>query len=230
MAPMTTIENPGRGEQTRQAMITAAIDEFGRTGFDAATTRALSDAAGVNQALIGYHFGGKSGLYLAVFEHIVSQMQAHMLPVVEQTLAALDTLPTEDSARREAALKLLLTLFNAFIDMHSAETARSWVPLVLREQQKPTAAFDLIYEKLIGRMLDLLTHLVALASGMDEDSDACRVRTLMILGQVLVFQVARSGTARHLSWDALSPENIAAIKEQLRLSVESQFSQRAPQP
>ncbi|HET6470821.1 MAG TPA: TetR family transcriptional regulator, partial [Pseudomonadales bacterium] len=42
-----------RGDQTREALIDAAIEIFGRDGFRAASTRSIADAAGVNQALIG---------------------------------------------------------------------------------------------------------------------------------------------------------------------------------
>ncbi|MFT7177522.1 MAG: AcrR family transcriptional regulator, partial [Halioglobus sp.] len=68
-----------RGEKTREALLTAAMDAFGRAGFDAASNRAIADSAGVNQALIGYHFGGKRGLYLAMFEHISEQMQLELM-------------------------------------------------------------------------------------------------------------------------------------------------------
>ena len=72
-----------RGEPTREALLRAAIDVFGRDGFDAASTRAISDAAGVNQALIGYHFGGKPGLYLAALRSIAASVSTRIGPLVE---------------------------------------------------------------------------------------------------------------------------------------------------
>ncbi len=224
---MKAPSNPPRGDQTRRALIVAAIDVFGRTGFDAASTRALARAAGVNQALIGYHFGGKRGLYIAVFEHIASQMQEHMVPVAEEVTRQLNELPRYGAPRGELAQTLLLNLFDAFLEMQGGEAAAHWVPLVLREQQNPTEAFDIIYDSLIGPVLGLVTRLVAIASGMDETSEACRIRTLMILGQALIFRVARGTTERQMLWQTLTPENISAIKQQFRQSIESQFSQRA---
>jgi len=223
---MEDTKNPARGEQTRKALIAAAMEVFGRTGFDAASTRALAAGAGVNQALIGYHFGGKRGLYLAVFEHISARMQAHLAPVAERVLAELEGLPVEENARREAALGMIFSLFEAFLDMIGNDEAGAWVPLIMREQQHPTDAFDIIYDQLMVRLLGLLSRLVAVAAGMDPASDACRVRTLMILGQVLVFQVARTAAARHLAWNALTPARIEVIKSQFRASLESQFLPR----
>ena len=62
------IKSTDRGDQTRSALIKAALAEFADKGFHAASTRLIAQSAQVNQALIGYHFGSKEGLYLAVLE------------------------------------------------------------------------------------------------------------------------------------------------------------------
>ncbi|MBN9445309.1 MAG: TetR family transcriptional regulator, partial [Bosea sp.] len=59
MARVSIIEDV---EGTRQALIRAGLDLFGRNGFDATSTREIAQAAGVNSAGIAYHFGGKDGL------------------------------------------------------------------------------------------------------------------------------------------------------------------------
>jgi len=225
---MKSEDHEGRGEQTRQALIAAAIEVFGHTGFDAASTRALARGAGVNQALIGYHFGGKRGLYQAVFAYITEQMRQQMAPVARDVAARLEQLPADGPGRQEGALQLLLTLLDVFIDMFTSEAATAWVPLVVREQQDPTEAFDMIYDQYMGPMLSLATHLVGAAADMDERSEACRVRTLMILGQVLVFQFARGTRSRYLPWGPVTADNITAMKAQLRLGVEAQLSGRGP--
>ena len=84
---------PARGDMTREALIQAAIEAFGRSGFDAASTRAIATAAGVNQALIGYHFRGKPGLYLAALQHIAAAVQQRMGPLVATISAELGLLP-----------------------------------------------------------------------------------------------------------------------------------------
>ncbi len=52
---------------TRLRMLHAALDLFGRHGFDATTTRMLTQAAGVNLGAIPYHFGSKEGLVAALY-------------------------------------------------------------------------------------------------------------------------------------------------------------------
>src|SRR5690606_14883491 len=62
---------PGRRrdkEATKQALLAAGVQVFARRGYDAATTREVAHAAGVNEQLIQRYFGGKSGLLLAILE------------------------------------------------------------------------------------------------------------------------------------------------------------------
>ncbi len=221
---MTRADSSTRGDITREVLIEAALDVFGHDGFDAASTRRIARKAGVNQALIGYHFGGKRGLYEAVFEHIAAQMQLRMEPVALEVRARLEQLPATGTIRRQKALELLAQIFEALIGMFGEYSATGWVRLVLREQQDPSPAFDIMYDRLMGRMLQLITQLLAIATGMDAASEACRIRALMLLGQVLVFHVARGSTSRHMQWQVLSEEHLTELKKQFRLSLEAQFS------
>ena len=49
-----------RSTNARDALIEAGIEVFGQKGYGGASNRELADDAGVNQALIAYHFDGKS--------------------------------------------------------------------------------------------------------------------------------------------------------------------------
>jgi hypothetical protein len=119
----------------------------------------------------------------------------------------------------------MLDMFDAYTDLISEASSAGWVRLVLREQQDPTEAFALLYDNIFSRLLALLGRLVALAAGLDAASETCRIRTLMILGQVLIFFIARGMTALYLEWGPPGPDTIAAIRRQFRLVLASQFSQ-----
>ncbi len=60
-------------EATKQALLAAAVEVFAEHGYDAATTRAVAQAAGVNEQLIQRYFGGKAGLLLAIIERFGEQ-------------------------------------------------------------------------------------------------------------------------------------------------------------
>jgi len=212
-----------RGDQTRDGLVIAAIDVFARYGFDGASTRSISQLANVNQALIGYHFGGKHGLYLAVFEHIAAQLQIPMAPVEADISRQLTALADAGRVEPKAAVELILELFDRFIELFGDESSSPWVSLVLREQQNPTEAFHLFYDQFLGRILSLTTRLVASAANLEQESEACRIRTLMVVGQALIFRIARGSTQRHLGWNTLTAANITAIKAQFHCSIEAQF-------
>jgi AcrR family transcriptional regulator len=64
---------------TRDALLAAGTQLFAERGYDGVSVRAIARAAGVNTALISYHFGGKRKLYLAIldatFAEIVSEAE-----------------------------------------------------------------------------------------------------------------------------------------------------------
>src|ERR1700691_4549849 len=62
-----------KGEETKERILNAALEEFGEASFLAATTRGIAEAAGVSLPTVQYYFGSKEGLYLACAEAIVAQ-------------------------------------------------------------------------------------------------------------------------------------------------------------
>jgi AcrR family transcriptional regulator len=63
---MNDISHPSPiSEDTRQRIIEAALRLFGRIGYKASTTRAIADAAGVNEVTLFRHFGNKKNILMA---------------------------------------------------------------------------------------------------------------------------------------------------------------------
>src|SRR4051794_14746870 len=63
-------------EQTRRALIRAALKLFGSKGYDGTSTREIAAAANANIGSIAYHFGGKEGLRTACANFIVETIQS----------------------------------------------------------------------------------------------------------------------------------------------------------
>ena len=55
-------KRPRRGDATRQKISVAAVELVAELGWDAVTTRAVATRAGVNPALVHYHFGSMDAL------------------------------------------------------------------------------------------------------------------------------------------------------------------------
>ena len=209
-----------RGDQTREALIDSAVEIFGRDGFRAASTRSIADAAHVNQALIGYHFGGKPGLYLAVFERITQRVAQYLDPVAQ---AIGQQFEEHGGAKRSVqaaqCLPLVHRLIDALVATFSAPESAAWARLILREQQNPSEAFDLLYRGAIGRILTLLTRLVAQIRETDPNEIEARLLSQTIIGQALVFRSARATVQRHLDWQEIGAAEIDAIQSVIRRNV-----------
>lgn len=63
---------------TRAALLNAAADLIASRGFDGTTIEAIARRAGVNKAMISYHFGGKRGLYSALLTEILTAVAARL--------------------------------------------------------------------------------------------------------------------------------------------------------
>jgi len=81
----------GKPEETREAILKAALKEFAQEGLAGARTDAIAHAAGVNKALLYYYFGDKETLYGAVLDTVFSGLS-------QAVIAALDA-ETEPPAK-----------------------------------------------------------------------------------------------------------------------------------
>jgi TetR/AcrR family transcriptional regulator, regulator of cefoperazone and chloramphenicol sensitivity len=204
-----------RGDQTREALVDAAIEIFGRDGFRAASTRSIADAAGVNQALIGYHFGGKPGLYLAAFDRITHAVEQYLSPVNQSIEDELH----RSEADQERCIGHVLTMIDAIVTTFTMPESAAWARLILREQQNPSEAFDRLYDRILGRNLTLMTALIARVRRLEAQSIEARLVSQTVIGQALVFRSARATVMRHLGWQELGTDEIAKIRTVIRRNV-----------
>jgi len=209
-----------RGEASRDALLAAATLAFARDGFHAVGTRAIAQAAGVNQALIGYHFGDKQGMYLAVFDNIARQILARMGGFADVVERHLEAVPAQALTRRTRADErdLLFRLLNAATEMFAGEASAPWAQLILREQQAPTEAFERLYQAFFGRLLRLLTGLLA-RQRPDWPETEVKLAVMSVMGQILVLRASRAGVLRHMGWTQIGPAELAAVQGRLRANV-----------
>ena len=194
-------------QKTRENLIGAALDLFGRFGFEGTSTRAIADAANANLAAIKYHFGGKDGLYNAVAEHIAAQIKAAMGDAV--AAASAEAMPlTPETARH--ALEQIIEGFTTLLVTNPA--TESWGRFIVREQMSPSPAFDILYEQGMGNVITLTTRLVAAICKLEDDSEQARLTAITMIGQVLVFRVARAAVMRATGWERIGGREHDAIR------------------
>jgi len=76
----------GQPDQSRAAILNAALREFAKEGMAGARTDAIAHAAKVNKALLYYYFQDKETLYGAALDYAFGQQREHMLTVLDRDL------------------------------------------------------------------------------------------------------------------------------------------------
>ena len=88
---MSTSQSSANEKDTKERLLSAALELFAESGFDGVSLRDLTAAAGANLGAVGYHFGSKDGLIEAVFERLatpVNQSRLAHLEAYERAVSA----------------------------------------------------------------------------------------------------------------------------------------------
>ena len=65
-------------ERVRSDLLEAARQHFLKSEFKAVSLRQIAESAGVNPAMVNYYFGNKQGLYLAMVESLLAQLETSL--------------------------------------------------------------------------------------------------------------------------------------------------------
>jgi len=202
---------PERGDATREKLLAASIDVFGRQGFDGATTRALADAAGVNLQAIPYYFGGKEGLYIATADYLASLISAHVADFrtgVRTRLAEAQSRPIDADEARALLTEILERMSVLFLSSQS----EPWARFLIREQMEPTEAFTRVYGGVMQPMLGIAGSLVGIVLDEDPASEHVRLRTFGLLGGIMIFRVAHAAVLKQLDWTTIGPRELGVVR------------------
>ncbi|RYE35033.1 MAG: DUF1956 domain-containing protein [Hyphomicrobiales bacterium] len=198
---------------TREALIRAGLDLFGRHGFEASSIREIAHLAGVNSAGIAYHFGGKDGLRQACAEAVVATMK-------QRVFGAAVAMPPLDGLAPETAVELLLGIVGRVTAFATqAPESEAIARFVVREMMEPTSAFETLYEGLVGPVHGQLCRLWAVATGTEPDAQETKLAVFATIGQVIYFRLARPAVMRRMGWDTIDTAQSDAIADVIRANV-----------
>jgi len=195
---------PASSEQTRVALVRAALKQFGARGYDGASTRDIAAAAGANIGSIAYHFGGKEGLRTACAQFVVDTIQR----IAGSALAAEGDGPRSE-AEAVAALNAMLERMVTFII--AQPEAGEIVQFVLRELSQPTAALDTIYNGVFEPTHRRLCAVWSVATGEPADSERTMLTVFTLIGQVVYFRIGREAVKRRMGWPDIGPAEATAV-------------------
>lgn len=136
-----------RAEQTRTAIVTAALDLFRERGYDAATMRAIAERAGVSTGNAYYYFSSKEEL----IQEFYARNQAEHLAATRAVLATETDLTARlrGTVRAQVAVMAPYHEFAATLYKYAAEPASPLSPFSPQSSPARQASIAL-YRTVVG--------------------------------------------------------------------------------
>ena len=191
-------------DATRNSLIMAGLDLFGRHGFEGASTRNIAGAAKANIGSIAYHFGGKDGLRAACARFVVETIKSVAGPAVGLTEA-----PPRNA--EEAEERLVRTVETVVRFLVAGSVAPRVIQFVLREISHPGPVIDIMYAGVFEPVHKRLCQLWEQATGEPAESEETRITVFTLIGQVVYLRIGREAVIRRMDWPSVGPEEAAKL-------------------
>jgi AcrR family transcriptional regulator len=132
-------------EATREAILTAATDEFAAYGLGGARVDRIAERAGINKRMLYYYFGQKEDLFLAVLERAYVKIRGE-----EQALNLTQVEPTE------AIRRLIAFTWNYYIENPSFPILLNSENLHRARHLKRSARVRTLHSPFVATIADVL--------------------------------------------------------------------------
>ena len=187
---------------TKETILVNAAEIFLEHGYYDTTVRMIAQKAGVNQALINYHFGDKEALYLEVIR-FWAQEAFQDFPF--------DTLKDEATAPEE---KVRLFIYHTLLCLFGPEGKGTGFGLLLTHEAAlhPSDVVSEIVSETIKKPTVDLTEAIKTMTGI-ENQEKLRTFTGCIVGQTVYFYLSRN-----LTKELLGVEQIRTVEDIRKLS------------
>ena len=127
---------------TKELLLITAGKLFARHGYDAVSTRMITEQAGLKLSSIHYHFGGKENLYLEACSYAKGKgVRTSFMDVVRENPALMDSPEGQAEIIRN-------TVFRRFHEYFRPDRPYWEIQLLVREIITPSSALAVLTEKL----------------------------------------------------------------------------------
>jgi len=187
-------------ESTRAKLLDAAGQVFAEVGYPRATIREICARAGVNGALVNYHFGDKLELYAEMLQRLVSMAR------IEAVRAALNQKAPPETILREAIKTRLRGI--------ASGDQNGWLFRILaHEIAEPTPAMTRVVDTVLRPLYNQLYETVGALIGLPAVDEQTRLCAHSIMGQVIIYVLAGPVLARLWPDMRMTPENLDRIAD-----------------
>jgi TetR/AcrR family transcriptional regulator len=175
------------------ALFHAAAEEFAEQGYDAAGVDRIASRAGVNKAMLYYHFGSKRALYTEILRDMFRAVGSRARAIADGPGSAGDKLDTWIAA------------------IVGEAAARPWFPpMMLRELASGAPRFDPDTFAMMNNIFAAVSDVIAQGKreGVFRDADPLLTH-LTIMPPILIFFARQRVLARNTMADGLAaPRNL----------------------
>jgi AcrR family transcriptional regulator len=172
-----------RRRDSRADIIRAARAEFAACGFDAAGVDRIAERAGINKAMLYYHFGSKRELYLTVFRETLSAVLANARRAAESPAAS-------SIARLDAYVASLL---------ETATEDPQMVPMLMRELADGARHLDAQTLRLMTGVFGVIEGILAEGRSRGEFREVDPLLTLLMVMGATMFYVGNRPIRQRVS-------------------------------
>jgi AcrR family transcriptional regulator len=191
-------QSPALPDGTRNKLLDSAGQVFADSGYHAATIREICARAGVNVALVNYHFGDKLELYTEVLRQSIGASQDG---VIQKALRS--TEPPED-ALRELILAMLQRVCRA--------DRPGWhFRLMVHELAQPTPAMSSVIDETMRPIYDRFCALIGTRLELPPDHDTTRLCAHSVIAQTVHYVHSRHVISRLWPDLELNPRRVAQL-------------------
>jgi AcrR family transcriptional regulator len=185
-------------DTTRARLLDAAGEVFAETGYQAATVRQICAHAGVNIALVNYHFGDKLELYTEVLRYSIGAAKDEIIQKALRSDA-----PPEEALRE---------LISAMLQRVCGAGRPGWhIRLMVHELAQPTPAMAKVIDETMRPIYDRFRSLIGTLMKLPADHDKTRFCTHSVIAQVVHYAHARHVVSRLWPELELTPMRITQI-------------------
>ena len=211
------ITTTAKGDESRQRILEAALIEFGRWGFKAATTRSIVERAKTTLPPLNYYFGSKEGLYRACVEEMIARFNTTTGSAIDDAQRAID-----DAAAPDTARVMMKQLLSAAVElMLGTETFTAGSGIIARELAEPGPGFDIFYQTLWLPGIERQARLIARIKSEPEPSTESRVQAILLISSVASFHTRRFVAQKAIGWQSIGAEERAVLVSVLHRQVDN---------
>ncbi|MFI3242155.1 MAG: CerR family C-terminal domain-containing protein [Alphaproteobacteria bacterium] len=201
-------------KDSKTKLLEAGLKEFSKNGYLGATTRDISQRAGLNISSIMYYYNGKKGLYASVLELIVKAVEEQFVELHAQYSTVGKDAIKAKSLLQEFVSKFLSILVND-------DLSKDVKTLFFSEYFKPSEDFNILYDGLILPFHKRFAHLLILASGGVIKKQDSLLYIFPIFAQLFMISSRKSAICQLMNWSEIGDKERKKLLKSIYNQIDS---------